>query len=134
MKDTHYSLSLLAAVLYVGVPANAVDFAKEIQPIFETSCYACHGFNGETGRAFVGNWSFNLANEAAFVRFLRYRANVAPPEPSTGMPNYDEKTLSIKQATDIYAYIRTFKSHAPEVKDIPALTQIVNSTSRPYKP
>lgn len=101
---------------------------------YNYSCYACHGFNGETGRAFVGNWTFNLSNEAAFVAFLRYRANVAPATPSTSMPNYDQKTLSDKQATDIYAFIRTFKSQAPELKDIPALAQIVNAASRPYKP
>src|SRR6185369_9896310 len=23
---------------------------------YEYTCYGCHGFNGETGRAFVGNW------------------------------------------------------------------------------
>src|SRR5438034_6007525 len=49
MKDTHYSLSLLAAVLYFGVPASAVDFTKDIQPIFETSCYACHGSKLQMG-------------------------------------------------------------------------------------
>src|SRR5881296_4567423 len=69
---------------------------------YNYSCYACHGFNGETGRAFVGNWSFNLATEANFVSFLRFRANVAPATPSTGMPNYAENTLSDKQAKDIY--------------------------------
>jgi len=49
MKNTHYSLSLLAAVLYFVVPARAVDFAKDIQPIFETSCYACHGSKLQMG-------------------------------------------------------------------------------------
>ncbi len=101
---------------------------------YNYSCYACHGFNGETGRAFVGNWSFNLATEANFVSFLRFRANVAPATPSTSMPNYAENTLSDKQAKDIYAYIRTFKSHAPELKDIPTLNQIVSAASKPYKP
>jgi mono/diheme cytochrome c family protein len=100
---------------------------------YNYSCYACHGFNGETGRAFVGNWTFNLSNEGAFVRFLRFRANVAPPAPSTGMPNYDEKTLSDQQAKDIYAFIRTFRSTAAELKDIATLTQIVSAASRPYR-
>src|SRR6188474_770187 len=35
-------------------------------------CYACHGYNGETGRAFVGRWG-NLATEQGFVAFLRGR-------------------------------------------------------------
>lgn len=101
---------------------------------FNYSCYGCHGFNGDTGRAFVGNWTFNLANEKSFVAFLRFRANMAPAGPSTAMPNYPESSLSDKQAKDIYAYIRTFKSQAPELKDIPALTQIVNAASKQYKP
>src|SRR5437879_12800771 len=76
---------------------------------YSYSCYACHGYNGETGRAFVGNWSANLANDENFIRFLRGRANVSPLAPSTSMPNFAENTLSDKQAKDIYAYIRTFK-------------------------
>jgi mono/diheme cytochrome c family protein len=113
------------------VTGNAVN-GKALY--YNYSCYGCHGYNGETGRAFVGNWSSNLANEENFIRFLRARANVAPPAPSTGMPNFPENTLSDRQAKDIYAYIRTFKSNAPDVKDIPTLNAIVKSASRPYKP
>jgi mono/diheme cytochrome c family protein len=100
---------------------------------YDHGCYGCHGFNGETGRAFVGNWN-NLQTEAGFLGFLRARANVAPNTPSTAMPNYPVNALSDKQAKDIYAYIRTFTSHSPEVKDIPTLNAIVNAASRPYKP
>jgi len=92
---------------------------------YSYSCYACHGYNGETGRAFVGNWSSNLASEENFIRFLRARANVAPVPPSTSMPNFPENTLSDKQAKDIYAYIRTFKSAQPDLKNIPLLNQIL---------
>jgi mono/diheme cytochrome c family protein len=92
---------------------------------YSYACYACHGYNGETGaRQFVGNWG-NLGTEDRFISFLRGRANVAPIVPSTSMPNFGEKSLSDKQAKDIYAYIRTFKSSAPEVKDSPTLSAIV---------
>ena len=101
---------------------------------FAYGCYGCHGFNGETGRAFVGAWSYNLATETNFVGFLRQRANVAPMPPSTSMPNYPENTLSDARAKDIYAFIRTFKSNPPDLKDIPALNQIVSAASKPYKP
>jgi len=104
------------------------------QLYFGYTCYGCHGFNGETGRAFVGNWTANLASEESFIRFLRGRANVAPATPSTSMPNFAESTMSDKQAKDIYAYIRTFKSNAPDLKDIPTLNAIVKSASRPYQP
>jgi mono/diheme cytochrome c family protein len=101
---------------------------------FNYACYGCHGFNGETGRAFVGNWGANLANEESFIRFLRARQNVAPVVPSTAMPSYAENTLSDRQAKDIYAYIRTFKSNAPPLENIQTLNEIVKAASRPYKP
>ena len=94
---------------------------------YSYACYACHGYTGETGaRAFVGNWG-HLGTEEAFITFLRGRANVAPVTPITSMPNFAEGSLSDKQAKDIYAYIRTFKSNAPPLKDIPALNAIVES-------
>jgi mono/diheme cytochrome c family protein len=101
---------------------------------YSNGCYGCHGFNGETGRAFVGNWSSNLATEESFMRFLRARANVAPATPSTSMPNFPENSVSDRQAKDIYAYIRTFKSNAPPLANIPTLNEIVKAASRPYKP
>jgi len=100
---------------------------------FGYGCYGCHGFNGETGRAFVGAWSYNLATETNFIGFLRQRANVAPMAPSTSMPNYAANTLSDAQANDIYAFIRTFKSNPPDLKDIATLNQIVTAASKPYK-
>src|SRR6185295_6764647 len=100
---------------------------------YDYTCYGCHGFNGETGRAFVGNWG-NLQTEAGFIAFLRLRGDRASSTPATTMPNFPENTLSDKQAKDIYAYIRTFKSNSPELKNIPTLNAIVDSASKPYKP
>ena len=94
------------------------------------ACYACHGYNGETGaRPFVGRWG-NLATEQSFLTFLRGRANVAPLVPATSMPNFSENSMSDKQAKDIYAYIRTFKSTAPELKDISTLNAIVEAAKK----
>lgn len=101
---------------------------------YSYTCYACHGYTGETGRAFVGNWGPILATEDVFIRFLRARANLAPVQPSTAMPSFAESTLSDRQARDIYAYIRTFTSHSPDLEDIPTLNQIVKAASRPYTP
>jgi len=102
---------------------------------YDYACYSCHGFNGETGaRPFVPNWPANLANERSFIAFLRGRANVAPVQPSTAMPNYPEESLSDAQARDIYAYIRTFKSTPPPLEKIPVMNQILAAAKRPYKP
>jgi len=46
------------------------------------------------------------------------------------MPNFGEASLSDQKAKDIYAYIRTFKSSAPELKDIPTLNAIVDAAKR----
>jgi mono/diheme cytochrome c family protein len=94
---------------------------------YSYGCYACHGYNGETGaRAFVGRWG-HLADEQQFITFLRGRVNVAPVVPSDRMPNFSENVLSDKNARNLYAYIRTFKSTAPASKDVPALSAIVDA-------
>jgi mono/diheme cytochrome c family protein len=121
-----------APVTNVPAPTSPVTGnAASGKALFSTyGCYACHGYNGETGaRPFVGRWG-NLATEQGFVAFLRGRANVAPLAPSTSMPNFAESELSDKQAKDIYAYIRTFKSTAPELKDIPTLNTIVEAAKK----
>ena len=41
--------------------------------------------------------------------------------------------MSDKRAKDIYAYIRTFKSNAPPLKDIPTLNAIVDAACKPAK-
>jgi len=97
---------------------------------YDYGCYACHGYSGETGiRPFVGRWG-HLGNEQEFLTFLRGRVNVAPVTPSGAMPNFSVEVLPDKKAKDIYAYIRTFKSSAPDVKDIPALSAIVNAAKQ----
>jgi mono/diheme cytochrome c family protein len=69
--------------------------------------------------------------KAASLTFLRGRANFAPVLPSTQMPNFDRKSLPDKDAKDIYAYIRTFKSSAPtNPKQDSALTAILNDAKR----
>jgi mono/diheme cytochrome c family protein len=113
------------------VTGNAVTGKKLY---YDHACYSCHGFNGETGaRPFVPNWPANLATERSFTAFLRGRANVAPVQPSTSMPNYPVESVSDAQAKDIYAYIRSFKSAPPPVEKIPVMNQILAAAKRPYK-
>jgi len=124
-----------AAVTNVPEPTSPVsgNAANGKQLFYSYGCYACHGYNGETGaRPFVGRWG-NLSTEQSFLTFLRGRANVAPLTPSTSMPNFSESVMPDKQAKDIYAYIRTFKSSAPELKDIPTLNTIVDAAKRDKK-
>jgi mono/diheme cytochrome c family protein len=104
------------------------DPVKGKKLYFDYACYSCHGYNGETGaRPFVPSWPANLATEARFIGFLRGRANAAPVQPSTSMPNYAAQSLSDVSAKDIYAYIRTFKSNAPPADQIAVFKQILGS-------
>jgi mono/diheme cytochrome c family protein len=115
-----------------GAPPGDPARGKTMYESF--TCYACHGFTGETGaRVLAESRSTNLATEAAFMTFLRARANVAPPQPSTSMPNYSAQTLPDAQARDLYAYIKTFRSHAPPVDRIPVFDQIIREAQKPYK-
>ena len=143
---TQIALTLAAAMVSLAfqiVPTRAQAPASPVtgnsangKKLYEAyTCYACHGFSGETGaRAFVSNRSASLATESSFIAFLRARANLAPTQPSTSMPNYSAATLPDAQAKDIYAYIRTFKSHAPPADQIPVFGQILTEAEKPYKP
>ena len=115
-----------------GAPTGNATNGKKLYEAY--TCYGCHGFNGETGvRVLVASRSANLATESNFITFLRARANVAPTQPSTSMPNYSAATLPDAQAKDIYAYIKTFKPHAPPVDQIPVFGQILTEAQKPYK-
>jgi len=114
------------------VTGNAV---RGKQLYHDYACYSCHGFNGEAGaRTFVPNWPANLATERSLIAYLRGRANVAPVQPSTSMPNYPVESLSDAQARDIYAHIRTFKSAPPTIDKIGTMQQILDAAKKPYKP
>jgi len=129
------AISLIALMAPLVVSRGAANNPAPTSPVtgnaangkalyYAYGCYACHGYNGETGaRPFVGRWG-NLSTEQVFITFLRGRANVAPLVPSTSMPNFGESSLSDQKAKDIYAYIRTFKSSAPTAND-PTLSAIV---------
>lgn len=135
------AISLIALMSPLVVSRGAANSQAPTSPVsgnaasgkalyYSYGCYACHGYNGETGaRPFVGSWG-HLATEQSFITFLRGRANVAPLVPSTSMPNFGEGSLPDKQAKDIYAYIRTFKSSAPDLKDIPTLNAIVEAAKQ----
>jgi mono/diheme cytochrome c family protein len=109
-----------------SVTGNAVSGKKLY---YDYGCYACHGYNGETGaRPFVGRWG-HLTTDQAFITFLRGRVNVAPVVPSASMPNFSADVLPDAKAKDIYAYIRTFKSSAPATKD-PTLSAIIDAAKQ----
>ncbi|HEY4029142.1 MAG TPA: cytochrome c [Caulobacteraceae bacterium] len=134
MHTTTKILALVALSSAIAGAASAQDAAKGKSFYYNNTCYGCHGFNGQTGvRNLVGTNSPILATPESFITFLRGRANFAPMTPSTAMPSFPASAVSDAQARDIYAYIKTFKLDAPDVKDIPAYAQIKASAASPYK-
>jgi ubiquinol-cytochrome c reductase cytochrome c subunit len=128
-------IAIAAAFAALAGAASAQDVARGKALYFTNGCYGCHGFTGQTGvRNLVGTKSPNLASPEAFTTFLRARANVQPMTPSSSMPSFPAKALSNAQAHDIYAYIKTFKLDAPEMKDVPVFAAIQASAAAPYKP
>ena len=139
LKSTTTILAIASALSALAGAASAQDAAPNAnrgkQLYYNNTCYGCHGFNGQTGaRNLVGTSSPILATPEAFLTFLRGRSNVQPMTPSTSMPSFPASAISDAQARDIYAYIKTFKLDAPEVKDIPLYAKIQASAAAPYKP
>lgn len=93
-------------------------------------CWACHGYNGETGTRLLqdnGTFVARLSTVSTFINFLRApRPNEPPPvHSSTSMPSYGVIPLPNQSAADIYAHIKTFKPTQPALKDIPLLNQMI---------
>ena len=93
-------------------------------------CFACHGYNGETGTRLLqedGTFIPRLLTVNGFITYIRApRPDQAPPIGSTlSMPNYGVTSLPNQQAADLFAYIRTFKPTQPALEDIPLLSQMI---------
>ena len=93
-------------------------------------CWACHGYNGETGTRLLqdnGTFVARLSTVGTFINFLRApRPNEPPPaHSSTSMPSYGVSALPNQSAADLYTYIKTFKPTQPALKDIPLLNQMI---------
>src|SRR5262245_11625670 len=106
-----------------GDPANGKTLYVAHQ------CWACHGYNGETGTRLLredGTFIPRLMTVNGFIAFIRApRPDQPPPSGSvTSMPSYGAASLPNPQAADLFAYIKTFKPTQPALKDIPLLNRM----------
>jgi mono/diheme cytochrome c family protein len=96
--------------------ASAGNAANGKDLFVKYTCYGCHGFSAQNGPA--GNrlnpMTFSTAEFIALVR--------NPGSPNR-MPPYSAKTISDRELTDIWTYVKTLPN-APAAKDIPLLQQI----------
>lgn len=115
-----------------GNPANGKALYTAHQ------CWACHGYNGETGTRLMqenGTFTARLVTASSFINFIRApRPNDPPPNGSlTSMPSYGAASLPDQQAADLFAYIKSFKPTQPPLKDIPLLNQMINEGGKVKK-
>ncbi len=95
-------------------PAGVTGNAERGRPLFESyKCYACHGFEGETGSPRLVPMTFTQEGFIAYVRSPR----------TQGMPNYS--SVPVQTLADIYAYIDSIPPDAPPAESIPLLNSVL---------
>jgi len=104
-----------------GVSAPTGD-AKRGKELFEKTyrCYACHGFDGQTGSPRLVPMG---RTQDAFIAYVR--------KPSTeGMPKFP--AVPEPDLVDVYAYIRSIPVAAPSLDGIPLLKDVLDRRGKSH--
>jgi len=109
-------LIAISSAAFAQAPPPATGDAKRGQELFEKTykCYACHGYDGQTGNPRLV--PMNRTQEA----FLGYVRKPATPQ----MPKFVDTPE--KDLVDVYAYIRSIPVAAPPVDSLPLLKGIID--------
>lgn len=93
--------------------------AKRGKELFEKTyrCYACHGFDGQTGSPRLVPMA---RTQEAFIAYVRKPATPGMPK----FPAVPEQDLA-----DVYAYVRSIPVVAPPVDTIPLLKDVIDRRS-----
>jgi mono/diheme cytochrome c family protein len=89
---------------------NTADIENGKRLYVSYGCYQCHNYNGAGGRS-GPRLSQTKLTAPGLISYIR--------RPRT-MPAYSDKVISDREATDVWAYIKTFPE-PPPVKSIPLL-------------
>ena len=122
------SISIVLPLAVIGFSLS-VSLAQELEGNVESgkklynaySCYACHGYTGETARVRLNPLLFTLPD---FIDYLR-----DPPEMPGGfgmgfsMPAYAGPDVSEQDLADVYAYVSSLPSTSLDLEDIPLLNE-----------
>jgi len=76
-------------------------------------CYACHGFDAQSGSPRLVPMA---RTQAAFITYVRKPSSVA-------MPSFADAPM--QDLADVYAYIRSLPTTAPSVDSVPILRDIL---------
>jgi cytochrome c553 len=106
----------ISSTAFAQSPPPANGDAKRGQELFEKTykCYACHGYDGQTGNPRLV--PMNRTQEL-FLAYVRKPA-------TTQMPKFADPPE--KDLSDVYAYIRSIPVAAPPADSIPLLKGIID--------
>ena len=108
------------AAAQAPAPAAPTGDAKHGRELFESNlrCYACHGYDGQTGSPRLVPMA---RPQEAFLAYVR--------KPSgRGMPSF--AATPERDLADVYAYIRSIPPAAPAVDSLPLLKAIVDRRTK----
>jgi mono/diheme cytochrome c family protein len=111
-------VSVVVVATARGQPGPASGDAARGASLFTSvyKCYACHGFDAQTGQRRLVPMNYT---EEGFITFVQN-------SPLPQMPTYAD--VLARDLADIYAYIRSLPLDAPDIEDIPLLESIVEET------
>ena len=118
------ALGLLVAVAPSPAQQNAgsapVGDAERGQQLFSDTynCYACHGFDAQTGERRLVPMNYPLEGFITFVQ----------SSPLPQMPAF--RDASAQTLADIWAYLKTIPVDAPPVNDLPLLRDVLTRRNR----
>jgi mono/diheme cytochrome c family protein len=115
-------LAALASVAGAQTPALAppTGDGKRGQELYENTyrCYACHGYDGQTGSPRLVPM---MRAQDAFIAYVRKPATAAMPK-FLDPPDRD--------LADVYAYIRSIPAAAPPADTLPLLKGILDRRAK----
>ena len=100
--------------------ATPTGNAQRGKAVFETTlrCFACHGYDGQTGSPRLVPMA---RSEDIFLAYVR--------KPATqGMPSF--AAVSEQQLRDVYAYIRSIPQAAPSPESVPLIKGILDRRAK----
>lgn len=112
--------SAIAGAQAPSAPAAPTGDVKHGKELFESNlrCYACHGYDGQTGSPRLVPMG---RPQDAFVAYVR--------KPSgRGMPSF--AATPERDLVDVYAYIRSIAPAAPAVDSLPLLKAIAERRAK----
>jgi mono/diheme cytochrome c family protein len=97
-----------------------VGDAARGEPLFSDTfnCYACHGFDAQSGERRLVPLNYT---QEGFITFVQ-------SSPLPNMPAFPD--ASPQQLADIYAYIRTIPTDAPPLSELPLLRDVLERKAR----